>query len=514
MQTWLDFLGRLHPLLLHAPIGAIVVLALLELWLRRETRDELQDGTRRLLRFLAVLTALFASASAASGWFLSEDYGSAGTTFVRHRGFGIAFAVLTCLTAWLARARTRAYAAALASSLVLLLPTGHFGAEMTHGAGFLWAPFRKAQSPAPSKTPGATASASKEQPREEPPSDYERVIAPLLSATCTACHGETKQKGGLALHTPEALGAPGDSGRLPVVPGDALASELVRRLRLAPDHDDHMPPLSKPQPSGQDIAILELWIANGASFVEATDLALAPRDEPLEEAAPARSQAPALGDAGREAIAALREAQVHVETADPDLQTLWVDFRARPATEDAFARRHLAPLRDVVAELSLARTAVGDDTLSLVTTFPRLERLDLSGTACTTAGLNLLANHPTLRTLNVTGLALDRACLERLAAAPALETLFAWNTPLATDLELTTEDVGDLELVLGTQGPSAPLSLDDAPLLPHNLLCPVKGTPLGQGPSVRIVHRDKVVGLCCTDCALRFWEAPDQYASD
>ena len=47
-----------------------------------------------------------------------------------------------------------------------------------------------------------------------------------------------------------------------------------------------------------------------------------------------------------------------------------------------------------VLDLTLARTAVGDDTLDLVAGMPRLERLDLSGTQVTNTGIAALRAHP------------------------------------------------------------------------------------------------------------------------
>ena len=48
--------------------------------------------------------------------------------------------------------------------------------------------------------------------------------------------------------------------------GDADASEMIKRLMLPVDNDDHMPPKEKSQPTEQQIALLHWWISNGAAF--------------------------------------------------------------------------------------------------------------------------------------------------------------------------------------------------------------------------------------------------------
>jgi hypothetical protein len=43
-------------------------------------------------------------------------------------------------------------------------------------------------------------------------------------------------------------------------PGESQASPLLRRLLLPLDHDDHMPPDGKPQPTAAEIAVLKRCI--------------------------------------------------------------------------------------------------------------------------------------------------------------------------------------------------------------------------------------------------------------
>lgn len=102
--------------------------------------------------------------------------------------------------------------------------------------------------------------------------DYNRDIRKILSDNCFKCHGpdEEERKGGkkgarLRLDTPE--GAQMDLGdRQAVVPGHPEKSELIKRIKTA-DQDDLMPPPNSGKTlSKADIAALETWIKQGASY--------------------------------------------------------------------------------------------------------------------------------------------------------------------------------------------------------------------------------------------------------
>jgi hypothetical protein len=262
-----DLLGRLHPLILHAPLGVAAALALLELWTASRGREL---GSRREL-------ALFAAASgalaAASGWLLAEADGRAGETVFRHRWTGIAFAALLVAAAVAARPRrTPAYAIALLLAITAAGFAGHFGATLTHGPGY-WA-----SAPPPEAGPGTTPPEGIEPAPTAsgpgaPAADlYSDEVHPLLVERCGKCHGPSKQKARLALHTPEGIAGGSFNGPV-VVPGDPAASELHRRVSLPLDDEDHMPPEDEPQMTAEEIALLERWIREGAQLPAATPAA-------------------------------------------------------------------------------------------------------------------------------------------------------------------------------------------------------------------------------------------------
>lgn len=130
--------GRLHPLLLHFPIGLVLAAAAFEL---------IAIVTRRVAwRWLAIATlragAATALLAAAAGWALAgSGIGEPGRTLEWHRWLGVlgtaAALAAAAVAGRLERGRLRLYQAALFLAAALIGSAGHFGATLVWGADFL-----------------------------------------------------------------------------------------------------------------------------------------------------------------------------------------------------------------------------------------------------------------------------------------------------------------------------------------------------------------------------------------
>ena len=129
------------------------------------------------------------------------------------------------------------------------------------------------------------------------PLDFERDIRPLLQERCVACHGSTKQKGGLRLDAKRFALKGGDSGAV-LIAGKSADSELLKRV-VSSDSDERMPPEGA-RLSAVQIERLKLWIDAGANWPESKADQAAERDRQLADWVwqPVRSVSPpALIDA-------------------------------------------------------------------------------------------------------------------------------------------------------------------------------------------------------------------------
>ena len=232
----LSTLGRLHPLLVHLPIGALVVLAFLEL-LARHPRSRNANASAGWILAFTVPTLL---ASAACGWLLAGEggYGEDLLRWHRWTGLGAAAAGTAAgLACWLDLKKL--YRLILAGALVLLIGAGHFGGALTHGSDYLTGRRLAASDAAPEY--GATV-----------PRAFAAEAKPVLDRYCVGCHGPEKAKGELQLDSWAALLKGGESGPA-VTAGVADGSLLLKRVLSPLDADGHMPPEGKPQPSAAEV---------------------------------------------------------------------------------------------------------------------------------------------------------------------------------------------------------------------------------------------------------------------
>jgi uncharacterized membrane protein len=428
LDTLLQLAGRAHPMLLHLPIGMLVALIALEV-LALIRLIELPSRARAALAWLVFLSA---AASIASGLLLEREPSySGGTswtdTLTLHKWLGFGFGIITLLAAIsLITARTRrAYPLLLLLSAAAMFPVGHLGATMTHGEGFLTEPLRGFSNTAdPALLPASSRGIYPEQ------------IAPILDRYCVSCHGESKQQGKLALHTPDAIRAGGATGSA-IEPGDPENSELIYRMTLPLASRDHMPPKSRPQPDARSLRLLEQWIAAGAPF-EGGEL-LPSDDSPAAEpdAAPTPDPAPEPGLSAApapsaDALTAIRARHVHAEVTDPQQNLLWVSFDGATAIPDSEMAALLAPLAPFILDLSLAGTRAGPSTFAQLPRMPALRRLNLARTPISSREIAALSTLASLEELNLSSTPLDDAAAQSLATGfTGLQRAFLWRSGLS-----------------------------------------------------------------------------------
>jgi hypothetical protein len=122
---------------------------------------------------------------------------------------------------------------------------------------------------------GGARQATAASPR--PLIDYQRQVRPILAKRCLECHSQDKRKGGLSLATyADAL----DGGRSGAVirPGRSTRSLIIHRVSGATE--PQMPKDEDPL-SAREIALLRLWIDQGARETPASPPAPPPWEAPL-----------------------------------------------------------------------------------------------------------------------------------------------------------------------------------------------------------------------------------------
>lgn len=93
--------------------------------------------------------------------------------------------------------------------------------------------------------------------------DYHTDVAPLLRDYCAGCHNDFDLEGDFSVETFAALMKGGETEEEVIVaPGKPDASFLFRTIKH--EADPAMPPKKEPQPTAEEVAVIQQWIQEGA----------------------------------------------------------------------------------------------------------------------------------------------------------------------------------------------------------------------------------------------------------
>jgi hypothetical protein len=260
------------------------------------------------------------------------------------------------------------------------------------------------------------------------PTFYEARIAPLFDQHCVSCHGAEKAKAELRLDSMAAIMKGSDAGHV-VAPGTLSDSELFRRITLPHDDPDFMPSDGKPPMAPDEVKLVELWIARGASDeAPMSAFADAPVPRRFRKVEPL---APDWSPRAQEIVRLAKELGVklvprsHLRTDGLVLRTA-----SAPASFDDADLAALAPIADLIVEAEVARTRVTDEGLKTLATFANLRAVDLTRTAVTSAGIAHLRPLEKLEALNLTDTAVDASAQPVLASLGSLKNVWHFGTAL------------------------------------------------------------------------------------
>ena len=435
----LEFFGHFHPVLVHLPIGILLVAILMQWLSLREAYTALKQAIRLTLG-IGVLTAI---ASCITGYLLSlsgdYDNGLVNT----HMWMAISVTLVSVFL-YLREIRYpfgKVNQVLSLTVLLLLTLTGHLGGSLTHGSGYL--------------TAGLGGDSKALLPILKPIADipsagaYTDLVQPILHDHCYRCHSADKQKGGLRLDGPDFITKGGKDGKI-ILPGQAAGSELIKRLLLPLEDDHHMAPKGKPQFTKDEVALLTWWVNAGAPFDKkvgqlAQDssikrvlmdfhqgtagafkgagagdqgpLNIADSDMPREPVSPA-SQA---------VIKQLQSAGVMVLPIAQNSAYLEVSFLGDSIISPVTLQL-LSSLKDQLVSLKCSRTSLTDSALPVIGLCSRLVRLWLDHTAITGNTLSSLQSLTHLHYLNLSGTAVTVEELQPLKSLPQLATLYLYQT--------------------------------------------------------------------------------------
>jgi len=421
----LESLGHFHVVLVHLPIG-ILLLACVFQWLERRPKFSSLHTATHVALLIGMICAIL---SAVTGYLLSFSGDYDEGLVITHQWFGISVAAVSIVMFYYhskaASFKTRASISILLVALIII--TGHLGGSLTHGSDYLTRSWTLSSD---------TVAQRKPIPNVQEAMVYSDIIQPVLQTKCYSCHGKNKQKGKLRMDDSLRLMKGGKDGPV-IIPGNAEKSEMVKRLSLPREDDDHMPPKEKPQPTEQEIALIHWWIASGAPF----DKKIKQLDQPeelkptllaLQNVQRKRIIVPDIpvkpvAKANDEAIKKLKDIGVVVEPVAQNTNYLTANFVTAPDAGNKTVQL-LLPLKEQLIELKLGSSSITDSALLVVSQFKNLRRLQLDHTKITDKGLASLAVLENLRYLNLVGTKITEKGVLQLKGLKSLQSIYLYQT--------------------------------------------------------------------------------------
>ncbi|MDA0194476.1 MAG: hypothetical protein O2887_05800 [Bacteroidetes bacterium] len=434
-SSFLLFFGRFHPLIVHLPIGFIILAGIFELISWKKKVDLNLAITYGLL-----IGAIFGIIAIILGLMLASDGGYNDGVLNIHKWTGISTAAFSSIAYFFKinfdkiNWAQKAYRSTLILTLVLLSVTGHYGGNLTHGSTYLleYAPN------------SIRLLAGLKPPRDritvlDSALVYEDVVHYIFESKCIVCHNSDKAKGELLLLDPESILQGGENGPI-ITAGDPSESELFRRITLDSNHDDFMPSEGRTPLTKEETSLLEWWIEEGTPFdKKVIDLVLSDRIKNyLKEIGIGKELSfleslvlPSVSQGIYDSIAA---EGFRLKTISGN--SSWFEVSYSSYNSDELTKEKLSILllaKENITWMNLSGTSVQDDWLSDIGQFTNLTELRINNTQITNEGIKHLVALEHLEYLNVYATQLTDDAAESILQLSGLKKLYIWQTKITPE---------------------------------------------------------------------------------
>lgn len=444
----IQFFGRFHVLVLHLPIGILLMSALMEIYYVFKNKPR-----NSLLKWIWFWGAISAIAACILGYMLSLGGGYSPDAVFVHKTFGISVAALSIIC-WLyfsvltqskeSSSKTNKIIISVLSSvqLLLLFSTGHYGANMTHGETYLV-----------EHAPNAVRILAGFEPRKPPRPPvttieqahiYDDLIEPMFKQRCISCHNDGKQKGKLNLASIQGIEKGGRTG---VTFGNSAdKSELYKRITMDSHDKKFMPAEGKTPLSNEQVASIAWWINAGSpttgkivdhKLPEKSKLALM---RTLGLAAKAGSwPLSKIEPLSAALVTELRNHGFVVKTIAKNVNYVDLDLSSssNELTNEAIAS--LLKAKTHIAYLNLVDSNVTDAHLNQIAQLSNLIKLRLEKNNVTSEGVNALSSLTNLEYLNLYNTDVNASDLSELKALSKLKAIY--TTPDSSPVSINTTSV-------------------------------------------------------------------------
>jgi uncharacterized membrane protein len=421
-----QFIGRFHPLVVHLPIGFLLLAVIFYFLSFFESLKSLKNSVIYILFFGAVSALI----SVVVGLLLASKGGYNIEVLGWHKWLGITLVIISfSLWAWFKWGNKNKFitSSLMATVLLLITITGHLGGTLTHGDRYV---YEYAPDFIRDQFLTNNGIVLNQLPKDADSIVlYADLIRPVFNQKCISCHNNNNRSGGLNLTHLDSLLQGGDNGDV-VIAGNVLKSEIFKRVTMNPNDRKYMPPNGTPL-SYTEILILQEWISKDL------DTALAISDDKLS--AELKSQLAfsfGLDTRKKSFIEKLKLPIIDKEVLDKirsngfTVKKLVDDSNLLDIkSKDSVSLESLAVLNQVkehIIWLDLNGSSIADAHLKTIANFGNIVSLDLHNNPITS--VEALANLQHLEVLNLHTTKLTDKMLSPIETFPALKSVYLWQT--------------------------------------------------------------------------------------
>lgn len=414
------FIGHLHPLLVHLPIGIWIVYLLIE-FLKTKYQYKQIDSIIKIIFYTGTTSA---AASIITGLINANQEGYPTDDVFNHQWMAIGTSVLFLLFFYLRNhfnLKTVLLNSLLILLFILLLLTGHLGGILTHGEDYLSINNDERKMIKPLAIQNIDEAFI-----------YKDLVQYIFDKNCVSCHGQNKQKGNLRLDTYEHIMSGGKSGKI-IQLSNLEKSELIKRILLNESDEKHMPLKGKMQLETFEIQLLKWWVSNGAKTTsKVRDISAdTPMIRSIKQFHDAFSQTNHVANIKRPTLDEIDPNTLKkIQSVGWSLIPLSKDdhyYRAVAYNvEDSIgdALKTLSEISKNIIDLKLSFSKLTDQDAIQLTAFKSLEKLWLDHTLITSKGLEYIKVMNKLHYLNLFACSINERALSNYLGRQNLKLIY------------------------------------------------------------------------------------------
>tara|TARA_Y100000741_G_C18232427_1_gene550344 strand:+ start:136 stop:1533 length:1398 start_codon:yes stop_codon:yes gene_type:complete len=437
----LNFIGRFHPIIIHLPIGFIIIGLLIEV-------NSLKfQSPNKILKFIFLWASITCFFSVLTGFLQYQNEGFLWESIQNHFISGIITLLLSiAFYFYLNNSKPflivprRFYTIVLFINLII---TGHLGGNITHGEDHLTEPLPDSIKLFLNKDSVKEEYTFKDEIDINKPV-FKNLIQPILNSKCISCHNSKKSKGKLALHNFEDLKKGGKNG--PIINFEyPELSEILIRVHLPKNEKKHMPPKSKPQLTKAEINILSHWINSGAkknTIISELNFEKKSLDALIRIEKEKFYPEIILESPDLIAIEKIQKKGILILPTNKFSNQLNINCINYMGFNNIDLNL-FDKIKNHIVNLDLSQTLVNDSIFDALSTYKNITLIKLNNTSITGNGIEKLSSLKNLKSIHLVNTNLNSIFIDVIKSFPALEKayLFQNDRDLSKEVNLSDEDL-------------------------------------------------------------------------